>query len=143
DDRDVFSGGELLDQLRGAARFIVLVIADERFADLEVLQQMAGVSRVFAGDQIDAFQDFERAERNVTEVADGSGDEVEQGKSEVRGQKRRQRLRDEVGLLSSSFSLPTSPPKSGSPAAPPYPRRRAGRPGVRPGSRPPRWCSIR
>ena len=58
DDRDVFSGGELFDQLRGAARFIVLMITDERLADLEVPQQMAEVSRVFAGDQIDAFQDF-------------------------------------------------------------------------------------
>jgi hypothetical protein len=78
------------------------MITDERLADLEVPQQMAGVSRVFAGDQIDAFQDFERAKRDVAEVADGSGDEVEHGNSQVRSQ--RSEVRDQKSEIRSQRS---------------------------------------
>jgi hypothetical protein len=35
------------------------------------------LSRVFAGDAVNATQNFKRAQRNVAEIADGSSDEIE------------------------------------------------------------------
>ena len=56
DDGDVFPGGEFLDEFGGAARFVVLVVADERLRDFEMAQQISRVAGVFAGDEVDAFQ---------------------------------------------------------------------------------------
>ena len=81
DDGDAFAGGEFFDQLRGAPRFVVFVIADERLVDLEVPEQIPGVPRVFAGDEIDALEHLQRAQRDVPEIADGSGDEEQQVES--------------------------------------------------------------
>lgn len=58
----------------------MLVVADERFSDFEMREQMAAVAGVFAGDEIDGFQNLQRAKRDVAEVSDGCGDEVEHGK---------------------------------------------------------------
>ena len=79
DDGDVFSGGEFFDEFGGAARFVVLVVADERLADFKVREQMPAVPGVFARDQIHRLQNLQRAERDVAEISDGCGDEVEHG----------------------------------------------------------------
>jgi hypothetical protein len=42
-----------------------------------MIQKFLGLAGVFAGDAIHATKNFERAKRDVAEVADGSGDEVE------------------------------------------------------------------
>ena len=75
--RDFFAGGKLLDEFGGAARFVVFVVADERLSDFKMREQVPAVPRVFARDQIDRFQNLQRAECDVTEVSDRRGDEVE------------------------------------------------------------------
>ncbi len=57
-------------------RFVVLVIADGRGADVEMVQQLLRVAGVFAGDELGCAEDMERAQGDVVEVADGRGDEV-------------------------------------------------------------------
>ena len=59
--------------------FVVLVIADSRCGDREVIQELLRLAGVFASDAVCVFQDFERAKGDVAEVADGRGDEVEAG----------------------------------------------------------------
>ena len=54
--------------------FIVLVIADHGLVDdSKVSQQVAGLPRVFAGDQIGFAQHAQSAQRDVFEVANWSG----------------------------------------------------------------------
>ena len=72
-----FPGGEFFDQFGGAARFVVLVVAHEGFRDSEMPEQMAAVPRVLARDEVRALEHFERAQRDVAEIADGRGDDEE------------------------------------------------------------------
>ena len=62
---------------------IVLVAAYRGLCDFEMVEQLLRLARVFAGDAVHAAQHVERAQRDVAEVADGSGDEVE-ARSEIR-----------------------------------------------------------
>jgi hypothetical protein len=55
----------------------VLVIADGRFGDAGVIQKLAGLARVLAGDQVGFTQRAKGAKRDVFEVADGGRDDVE------------------------------------------------------------------
>jgi hypothetical protein len=80
DDRDLSPGGQLLDQFRCPSRFVVLMIADERLADLEVREEMTTVAGVFAGNEIDVSQNLDRPQGHVAEIPDGCGDEIEHGK---------------------------------------------------------------
>ena len=65
------------DEFRGAGHFVVLVIADERFADFVVGEEFLRVTGVLAGDLVGFFENAEGAEGDVLEVADGGADEVE------------------------------------------------------------------
>jgi hypothetical protein len=47
--------------------------------DLEVVEQLLGLAGVFAGDAIDLLENVESPQGDVTEIADGGGDEVESG----------------------------------------------------------------
>ena len=64
-------------QFGGARQFIVLVIADERLMNFEMIEQLQGVPRIFAGDLVDFLQNAQRAQRDVFQIADGRGHEVE------------------------------------------------------------------
>ena len=75
-NRDIFSGGETLDQFRRAHRFVVFVITNERLSNLEMLQQISGMPRIFGRDNVDRFQHLERAQRDVIEIADRRRDHV-------------------------------------------------------------------
>jgi hypothetical protein len=44
-----------------------------------VVEELLRLAGIFAGDAVNAPEDFEGAEGDVAEVADGSGDEVEAG----------------------------------------------------------------
>jgi hypothetical protein len=44
-----------------------------------MVEQLLGLTGVFAGDAVDAFENVEGAEGDVAEIADGRGDEVEAG----------------------------------------------------------------
>ena len=65
------------DELGSAGHFVVLVIADERFADFVVGEEFLRVTGVFAGDLVGFFENAEGAEGDVFEIADGRADEVE------------------------------------------------------------------
>ena len=67
-----------------ASQFVVLVIAHQRLVNFEVVEQFEGVARVFTGDLVDFFEDTKRAKGDVFEVADGSGDEVEEATRSLR-----------------------------------------------------------
>src|SRR5579863_5554658 len=58
---------------------IVLVATDRRRRDGEVVQELLGLTCVFAGDAIGAFENVEGTEGDVVEVADGRGDQIEAG----------------------------------------------------------------
>ena len=58
---------------------VVLVATDGFFLDLEMIEQLLSLARVFAGDAVNVAQNFKRAQSDVAKVADGSGDEVEAG----------------------------------------------------------------
>ena len=65
------------DEQFGCARhFVVLVIADERFANFVVVEELLRVARIFAGDLVDFFEDAQRAQGHVFQIADGCADEV-------------------------------------------------------------------
>jgi hypothetical protein len=49
----------------------------ERFADLEMLQQKTRRARIFRQNGIHRLQHIHRPQRNVIQVTDGGGDEVE------------------------------------------------------------------
>ena len=68
-----------------AGEFVVLVVADERLMDLEMIQEFEGVAGVFAGDLLDFFENAQGAEGDVFEVADGSGDQIEAATRRVGG----------------------------------------------------------
>ena len=55
----------------------MLVIRDGTLADAVAAEQHAGDARVLCGDDIGAGQDFERAQRDIAEIADRRRDEVE------------------------------------------------------------------
>ena len=65
------------EQFGGAARFVVLVVADERLADPEMLEQVQRMAGILAGDHVRLLQDIDGAQGDIGQVADGSGDEVE------------------------------------------------------------------
>ncbi len=67
---------QLLNQFGGALPLIVLVATDGRRFDLEMIQQLLRLARVFAGDAVGALQYVERAQRNVAEIADGRRDKI-------------------------------------------------------------------
>ena len=54
----------------------MFVIADGRFMNAEMIQQLARVSRVFARNHTHFFQHPQRAQRDVFEIAYRRGDEV-------------------------------------------------------------------
>lgn len=69
---------------RGATGLIVIVITDERLADLIMLQQLLGLACIFAGYLRDFFaENSQGAEGNVLQVADGGGDEIESGSQTI------------------------------------------------------------
>jgi prolyl-tRNA editing enzyme YbaK/EbsC (Cys-tRNA(Pro) deacylase) len=67
------------DDARGRA-LVVLVHGDQRLREREVAQQGGAVARVLAGDRVAEGEHVERAQRQVGEVADRRGDDVERGR---------------------------------------------------------------
>ena len=60
---------ELDQQFRGARQLIVLVIADQRPIDFVVVQQFLCVASVFAGDEINFFENAQGAQRYILPVS--------------------------------------------------------------------------
>lgn len=76
DERDFRALFERDEQFGGACHFIVLVVADERFANFVVAEELLRVAGVFAGDLIDFLQDAQGAKGDVLQVAYGRANEV-------------------------------------------------------------------
>ncbi len=73
-------GGALLHRVHQfwcARDFVVLVVADQGLVNFKVIQQLQRVARVFAGDLIHFFQNAQRAQRNIFQIADRRGHQVE------------------------------------------------------------------
>ena len=79
DEGDACAGFQLVDELFGAAGFVVQVVADGGRRDAEVVEELCGLAGVLAGDAVGGAEDAESAEGDVFEVADGCGDEIEAG----------------------------------------------------------------
>src|SRR5690606_15238645 len=67
-------------QLRRALLLVVLVNADERRRDLEVVQELERTPRVLGGDPRHPAQGRQGPERDVLQVADGCGAQVERAR---------------------------------------------------------------
>ncbi len=74
------AGLELPHQLVGDAVLVVVVQGDQRPLDAEMRQQLAAGAGVLGGDAIDPGQDAAGARRQVAEIADGSGDDVQRAR---------------------------------------------------------------
>ena len=65
-------------QLLAAPGLVVVVVADGRLGDTIVVQQLAGLPGVLAGDEVGLLERAHRAIGDVFQVSDGGGDQVEQ-----------------------------------------------------------------
>ncbi len=68
---------QLCDELFGARALVVHVVADGGSVDLEVVQQLLRLARVFAGDAVYASQHAQGSQGDVLKIADWRGYEVE------------------------------------------------------------------
>ena len=75
---------EPFDDFLAAPGLVELEIAQQRFGDAEMLQQLAGVARVLGGDDVALAQHAQRAQRDVLKIADGRGNEVKRARSQRR-----------------------------------------------------------
>ena len=81
---NALAGGEPGHQLRAGRRGVVLVVGGERRGDAVMVEQPSCDAGVLAGDQIGRGQGLERPQRDVAQVADRGGDQM-QASSEPRG----------------------------------------------------------
>jgi len=65
-----------VNKLGSSGNFIVLVIADERLVNLEMIQQLQRVARVFAGNLIDFLEDAQGPQGDVFQIANRRGDKI-------------------------------------------------------------------
>src|SRR6185437_2747527 len=70
---------ESCDQFFGAGSFIVLVVADGRRFDLEMVEEFLRLAGVLTGDAVCGAQHPQRPQGDVFKIADGGGDEIEAG----------------------------------------------------------------
>ena len=71
------------DKFRGTRKFVVLVIADERFVNIVVSEQLLRVTSVFTSDLVDFFEDAQPAQGDVFEIAYGRAHEIETARGGV------------------------------------------------------------
>lgn len=82
DERDDGAGAEAVGDLGGTAGFVEPEVRDHGLPDVEVLEELAGVAGVLGGDEVTVPEDAEGTQRDVLEVPDGGGDEVERAGDE-------------------------------------------------------------
>jgi len=68
---------EIEHQLRSAGQFIVFVIADRTAGDAVVVQQLLGLAGIFASNLVGFLEHAHRPQRDVFEVANGRGHQIE------------------------------------------------------------------
>jgi len=77
DQRQRFAGEQACDQLRGDFAFVVFVHRQQWPLDAEMREQAPAVPRVLGADRIDRAQHLQRPRREIAEVADRGGDDVQ------------------------------------------------------------------
>jgi hypothetical protein len=81
DEGDAFTGAEGGEEFLDAFAFIVIVVGDEGFGDVVVIEEFSAVAGILAGDPVDlVLEDAESAEGDVFEVSDGCGDKIKCGR---------------------------------------------------------------
>jgi len=78
DERHV-PGGQRVEHRVELGQLIVLVIAGHRRGDRVVVEQHARGARVLGGDQAGLAQNPQRAQRDIFQVADGGGNDIQRG----------------------------------------------------------------
>ena len=71
------TASELLEQFRRALTLVVIMQADERLANLLMLKQLQRPPRILARDQIDGLQRLECSQRDIAQVPDRRGHDVQ------------------------------------------------------------------
>ena len=61
----------------GAFHFVVLIIADERAADAEVVEELQCDARILRGDKVRIFERFDRAGGEIVQIADGRSHQIQ------------------------------------------------------------------
>jgi len=79
-ERDTGSAFEIDNEFGSARHLVVLVVAHRFRFDGVVVQQLLTLTCVFTGNDVGFFEDAERAESDVLEIADRGADEVEAGR---------------------------------------------------------------
>ncbi len=77
DVRDVLAAGEAVEELADARRFVVLVARQPRGVEPETRRELARDARVLAEDRRNAAQRGNGAGRQILEISDRGGDDVE------------------------------------------------------------------
>jgi hypothetical protein len=77
DQRDLRALFQFDHNFRGACDFVVLVIAHQALLNVEMREQLQRLARVFAGDRVRFFQNPQRPQWNIFQVADGRRDDVQ------------------------------------------------------------------
>jgi hypothetical protein len=73
---------QTVDDLFAAPRFVEFEIADQRFVNIEMLEQLPRPARIFSRDHVAFAQHPQRAQRDILEVANGRGDEIKSARRE-------------------------------------------------------------
>ena len=73
------------DEFRRACQFVVFVVAHQRFVNVVMGEELLRMAGVFTGDLVGLFQDAQRAQRNVLEIADRRSDQIEDAGTRRRG----------------------------------------------------------
>ena len=81
-ERDLGAAFEIDDQFGGFRHLVVLVIADQSRLDAVVAEQFQRLARILAGDQVDFFEHTQSPQRDVFEIADRGGDQIERRASD-------------------------------------------------------------
>jgi hypothetical protein len=77
DQGHVLAVAQEAQHLLGLLRLVVLEEAGHPHMDIEMAQELAGVTRVFGGDELDRAQGAEDARRHVPQIADRRGADVQ------------------------------------------------------------------
>ena len=77
---DRFAGGHPRQELGPRRRGIVLVVGGQRRRDAVMVEQLPRHPRILAGNHVSRSEGLQRPERDVAQVADRGGDEVQPGR---------------------------------------------------------------
>jgi putative FmdB family regulatory protein len=77
DERDFRALFERKHKFGRAGQLVVLVIADQRFVNVVVCEQLQRMARILAGDLVYLLEDANGAKRDVLEIADGRANQIE------------------------------------------------------------------